>query len=386
MEHVGKLIGLLGLLACATLRAETTPLNQPLQEEQEITIACELTQAPKQHDIPVFQSQKDSDAAKGAYHYKLWLPKGYLADAQRRWPCMFIASAGGNAGMGNMAGHLKSGGYIVVMLVESKNGPWPPIIGNFLAAHDDAVKRVRIQEGLKFATGMSGGARASSVFAQIRPGFTGLIMQGAGAAYPENSSAYLVAGLKRNHDLLYAITMGDTDSNKVEVAKMRAALATPKLLVLEFKGGHQWAPIDVFDRAIDWMERQIYVDGPARADLKPVYMAYFNSQLEKWRAATTPWERYKLDDSLLTLARSRNLTMEPSLAPALREMQAEAFKLRTDPAIAKESLAADALRRLEQSRDRTPPAKFSTDCLDLARRYPGTEAAAKAQEMAGGAK
>src|SRR5437879_2850126 len=132
MEHIGKLIGLLGLLACATLRAETTPLNQPLQEEQEITIACELTQAPK--------------------------------------------------------------------------------------LHDDPVKRVRIQEGLKFATGMSGGARASSVFVQIRPGFTGLIMQGASAAEDDKGN-YLIPGLKRNHELLYALTMGDTDSNKPEIAK-----------------------------------------------------------------------------------------------------------------------------------------------------------------------
>ena len=89
---------------------------------------------------------------------------------------MFIASPSGNASMGAMAERLKSGGYVVVMLVESKNGPWGPIVGNFLAAHDDVVQRVRIQEGLKFATGMSGGARASSVFVQARPGFAGLIL------------------------------------------------------------------------------------------------------------------------------------------------------------------------------------------------------------------
>jgi len=379
-----KGIALFVVFACSALRAEITPLTEPLQEEKITTIECELTKAPQLHEVPVFDSQKDADEAKGTYHYKLWLPKGYLADAKRQWPCMFIASAGGNAGMGNMTARLKSGGYVVVMLVESKNGSWSPIVGNFLAAHDDVVKRVRIQEGLKFATGQSGGARASSVFVQLRPGFAGLIMQSAGAAYLKNN-AYATAGLKRNADLLSCILMGDSDKNGGEIAKMRAALGTQKLRVFEFKGGHVWAPAETFDSALDWMEQQIYVEGPPRPELKPVYIAYFNTQLEKRHAAATPWQCYKLDNDLLDLARSRNLSMEPSLAEVLREAQAETFKLRADPAVAKEASAAQALKSIEDGRSHSSAAQFTTDCQDFAKRYPGTEAAAKAQELAGAA-
>ena len=37
--------------------------------------------------------------------------------------------------------------HVVVMLIESRNGPWAPTIGNFFAAHDDVVRRIRIREG-----------------------------------------------------------------------------------------------------------------------------------------------------------------------------------------------------------------------------------------------
>jgi hypothetical protein len=157
--------------------------------------------------------------------------------------------------MGQMSAWLTSHGYIVVMLVESKNGPWPTIIGNFLAAHDDVVKRVRIQEGLKIATGVSGGARASSIFVQLRPGFSGLIMQAAGVAYGEDGR-YHVAGLKRIHPLFAVMTMGDSDENRGEAERMKAALDGQDLLMLNFKGGHTEAPKDVIERVLDEYERQ----------------------------------------------------------------------------------------------------------------------------------
>src|SRR5258706_14194118 len=101
----------LALALCFEVVAETTPLTQPLQEEKEITITCELTQAPKAGEVPIFSSPQEAERSKGTYHYKLWLPRGYLADTQQRWPCLFIASPGGNADMGHMARWLKANQY-----------------------------------------------------------------------------------------------------------------------------------------------------------------------------------------------------------------------------------------------------------------------------------
>ena len=238
----------------------TTPLNTPLQEQTETLITCELTRAPGPGETRIFSTPKDADTAKGVWHYKLWLPAGYLAAPLKKWPCMFIMSPGGNASMGNMADHLKSKGYVVVLLVESKNGPWGPVVGNFLAAHDDVIKRVRIEEGKKFATGHSGGARGSSLFVQARPGFGGIILQSAGPASVNNG--YDVGGIQRNGKLYVAMTMGDSDGNKSEVDRTKTAINNPaRFQSYPFAGGHMWAPKEVFEQAITWIEQKNGMNG-----------------------------------------------------------------------------------------------------------------------------
>lgn len=237
--------------------AETTPPSDPLVEQKETLVTCELKQAPKLSEFPLFESTKEAAGAKGVYHYKLWIPEGYNADSKKAWPCMFIASPSGKAGMGNMASWLKASGYVVVMLVEAKNGPTAPIIGNFLAAHDDVVKRVRIQDGLKFATGQSGGARVSATFVQLRPGFAGVILQAAGASQ-NDKGVYYVSKLKGSHPIFVAMIMGDKDSNKSEVERMKALISPPYFMAFPFAGGHAWAPTDVFEKAMGWMEQQLY--------------------------------------------------------------------------------------------------------------------------------
>jgi len=227
-------------------------LIQPLSDEVETKITCELTQAPRYSDVPVFKTEKEAQKTLGTYHYKLWLPKGYNADLSKRWPCMFVMSPSGNASMRPMTDYLKNNGFVVVMLVEAKNGPWEPIVGNFLAAHDDVIKRVRIDESQKYATGQSGGARGSSVFVQLRSGFCGLILQSAGASFDDKNN-YNVAGIKSNARLRIAMTMGASDKNKPETERMKKLFDGRKLAVFEFNGGHVWAPADVFEKAMAWV-------------------------------------------------------------------------------------------------------------------------------------
>lgn len=376
------LIAALLLPAAAILRAETTPLSTPLAEEKETTIECELKDAPHQSEIPVYKDPADPAKTPGVYHYKLWIPKGYNEDAQRRWPCFFVMSPGGNAGFATMKDRLRGGGYVVVMLEEAKNGDWPPIIGNFLAAHDDVVQRVRIQEGLKFATGQSGGARASSVFAQIRPGFSGLIMQAAGASYEKDTDHYNVAGLKRNTGLWIALTMGDHDGNKSEIDPLTRQLGAAHLKIWMFPGGHAWAPAGTFNEALDWIEHKIYFEGPAQLALQPAYSQYFKNHLATLQAATTPWEKYKLGNDLLLFTQARGSALDPQSAAIARNLPGFVMQLRNDPAVTREAMAADALTRLQADQAHTDPTVFNSACLDLATRYPGTEAAARAQQLA----
>lgn len=245
----------LTLAVTAFARAENiTPLGAGLREEADLWVTCALSTPPRLGEIPVLQSKAECNSAAGIYHYKLWLPRGYLAQPHRSWPCVFIASPFGNARMGNMAESLKRT-HVVVMLVESRNGPWPPTIGNFLAAHDDVVRRIRIREGQKIATGLSGGARASSVFVQVRPGFAGVILQGAGVARTDNG-AYYFNHIARYPAMHFALLIGENDPRRTEIAELQHQIAPDHLAVLLFHGGHQWAPTDVFTKALSWIENQ----------------------------------------------------------------------------------------------------------------------------------
>ncbi len=356
-----------------TLWAETTPMNEPLPEQTEITIACECTKT-------------ESGAQTGTYHYRLWLPKGYSADPQRRWPCIFIANPSGFANpskagsMMRMGPWLKSHGYVAVMLVESKNGPWAPIFGNFIAAHDDVIKRVRIQEGLKIATGFSGGSRASSCFVQMRPGFSGLIMQSAAGTQSPSGG---LTKLRDNPSFFVAMTFGKNDNIcKGEDKLAKSVFAnSPRFKLWYFDGAHAWAPQEQFEEAITWMEKQIYEQGTPNPALRPVYIQHFQSEAARLSETTGAWQRYKLIDALFTFSRSRNIANEPSIAPRLRELQAEAVKLYSDPAVTREAQAAEALKRLEQSAGRGSPSIFEMTRQNIIRQFAGTEAATKAENL-----
>lgn len=253
------------------------------------------------------------------------------------------------------------------------------------------TQRARIQEGLKFTTGMSGGARAASVFAQMRPGFGDVIVQAAGFAFHANG-VNIMNNLRNMPGFLVGMTMGESDSNIREVQRLPGALPpTTKYSIHMFPGGHEWAPAEIFDRALTWMEREIYVTAPARAALQPAYASYFKRNHAAFAAfaafaaagATgSPWARYQTASDLLTVARARNLATIPEFAAPIREIQSEVARLRADPVVAKEAMASDSLRSLERLNARATPAKVADDYRNFAKRHAGTEAAKKAEEAA----
>jgi predicted esterase len=211
-----------------------TPLTEPLKDGTETRITC------------TFKGTGKSAAMAGTYHYKLWVPEGYTADPKKTWKTIFIADPNGKAKLGAMADWIKAHGYIAVMLEESKNGPWEPILGNFLAAHEDVVKRMRVAEGKKVATGFSGGARASSLFVTLVPGFGGLVLQGAGCSDVNPDGTYVTKDIKVKS---VAGTFGKKDMNYKEAARLKKSFGA-RIEVFEFEGGHQWAPKEIIEQAL----------------------------------------------------------------------------------------------------------------------------------------
>jgi hypothetical protein len=111
---------------------------------------------------------------------------------------------------------------------------------------------VRLLPGGKVATGFSGGARASSVFAALGDGFGGVILQGAGIGRLDNG----MPGLKGTQLAGIVVTMGKSDPNRAELPMLRT-ITDGRVEVMEFSGGHQWAPRDVVEKALDYVDARL---------------------------------------------------------------------------------------------------------------------------------
>ena len=248
-------LGVIGALALSCARATT---HEPrVAEQQEVTITCELTQAPKWSDIPVFESATDCLAATRYVSLRALVAQG-LSRRHAAPLALHVHCRRGRPREDGEYGRLAQGPGL--RLSSCSSNPKTVRGHRSLAISSPrmttSVQRVGIQEGLKFATGISGGARASSVFVQIRPGFSGLILQGAGLAYKTNG-VYVVAGLRRTPPIYVAMTMGDHDKHQVEVEDMRRWIGSSHFQSFAFPGGHEWAPAETFERAIAWVEDKV---------------------------------------------------------------------------------------------------------------------------------
>jgi hypothetical protein len=276
-------------------------------------------------------NRADMDAT---YRYRVYLPEDYAMNASQRYPCFFIAMPGGNARMGALDGFLRRNRWIVVMLVESKNGT-PDWFPNFLAAHDDAVKRFRILDDYKFATGVSGGARCCSSYPELRDGFAGLLLQAASFG-----ASPALAKTKDGYSHLAVVgTFGDKDYNFKEVDLIRRQFQADVPVRNEvFEGKHGGAPRDVATRSIEWLERKVFVESriPRKDRALAAKWCYDNTRAALGRA-TSPAEKALLLRKLLKVAENG---LASSDAKGLTGYRNEFAKFADDATAAKELAAA----------------------------------------------
>ncbi|MDR2981248.1 MAG: hypothetical protein LBV12_03270 [Puniceicoccales bacterium] len=324
---------------CVFSHAEITPLDQKIPEEKVTLVKCPLD--AKNPKIPAIGKRPVEKLDFGEYSYNLWIPKGYEASGSRKWPCVFIASPQGKAGMGAMAEHLKGSGYIVVMLQESKNGKDGHCAENFIAAHDDVTKRLRVAEGLKFATGMSGGARASSEFVQLRSGFGGLFQQAAGFAY--DSAGKKVENLpKKNFCIVTTIGSNDT-MNFTEWVSIYFLLprGVPFQPLLS-KAPHGWASAETATRAFMFMECTTLLNVTPSNDTKAAAKSWLTRQAQIIPQQSALADKILLAEKTLQAATKQNVGNEPALDALKKQLQ----QWKSDPKAATELKANDAFWKL----------------------------------------
>lgn len=344
---VAETIAALAVAVQFSAMAEPTPVDAELKVDAETAIECEYRggDAPIAGILPT----------PGIYHYRLYLPRDYNQGTQRHYPVMFIASPSGNAAMGAMADRLKRDRWIVAMLVESRNGPDEAPTANFLAAHDDVLRRTRALPDLKAATGLSGGARASSFNAAWRPGFRAVIFQAAGffsslrgpkgrdivSRYPDGLMLYALFG---NADYNFA--------KNFESEVFRRDLP-PRLVprVEIFRGGHNWAPAGCFSNAMDMLEATVFLD-PKTNPSPRACSWYFDTLAERLNITQDPMTRRETIDSALAVALTGRLQTDPAVAARITTLKETVAAIRAQPGMKREMEARKAYRKACEARTR----------------------------------
>jgi predicted esterase len=232
------MIAILPFLLAALLGASETPAGA----------------MPRGEVVPKVVCQADAEQS-----YALYLPTHFVMD--RTWPILYLHDPRRH---GEQAVELfreaaeKYGWILAGSNNTESDGPMAPNIKAMAAMWDDTHRTLPIDPRRVYATGFSGGARASCLLAQKTGKVAGVIGCGAGFAEglpPEKSLPFVYFG-----------AVGDKDFNYLEMRELDATLArlkaTHRLAV--FDGPHRWPPADVCLRAVEWMEREAM-----RANLRP---------------------------------------------------------------------------------------------------------------------
>jgi|GEM_PF-1565945 len=318
-------------MSLPALAQGVTPMDTPLPEGKETLISVTYGE----NKIP--------------FHYRVYIPVGYNSpeNAKRPYPVIFISSPSGKAKMGNMANWLKKNEFIVIMLIEAKNGPWDPILRNFLSAYNDAVERLRIEATMMFGTGMSGGARATGWYNGIvgrackTHAFAGMVLQGAvTSGNPKNDLV-----LKALPSTSVAVVMGKKDPNAREIAIGAKTILPPtRYKAFMFDGGHKWGPEKTVSEALEWVYQRA-LQNPQRKP-SPGYLFWKADFLwqEAQKVDNVISYGAKLEEVKVKLRLVGRVAKKGKVADATKELtekvDAELKRLRTVEAYSQEKLAA----------------------------------------------
>ena len=198
-------------------------------------------------------------ASDAEQSYALYLPRSFSMD--RTWPILYLHDPrrhGAQAVELFREAAEKYGWILAGSNNTESDGPMSPNIKAMVAMWDDTHRTLPIDPRRVYATGFSGGARASCLLAQKTGKVAGVI--GCGAGFAEGNPP------EKNLPFVYFGAVGDKDFNYLEMRALDATLAklktTHRLAV--FDGPHRWPPADVCLRAVEWMEREAM-----RAGLRP---------------------------------------------------------------------------------------------------------------------
>lgn len=212
--------------------------------------------------------------------YALYLPSSY--SPQRRWPIIYAFDpfARGKVPVELYKDAAEKYGYIVVGSNNAKNGPSNLEMEAAQAIWEDTHRLFAIDKDRVYTTGLSGAGRFATAFALYcyTCSIAGVISHGAG--YPVSRA------LAANEHFLYYVAVGDADFNYPEILALRSKKDEQgaAFRVKIYPGPHQWAPPDVVEDAIEWLEVKAMQAGKKDPDAAFIQRMFDKVQAEAARA------------------------------------------------------------------------------------------------------
>jgi dienelactone hydrolase len=260
--------------------------------------------------------------------YALYLPSNYTPS--KRWPILYAFDPGarGRIPVTLYKDAAEKHGYIVAGSNNSQNFTNEPPERSIFAIWQDTHQRFSLDEHRTYTTGFSGGARTATMVALRCPVCTvaGVIAHGAG--YPNSDKP------SQKDTFLYFAAVGNQDFNWGEIVELRRAreeLGLPYRVEV-FDGEHQWAPADIVEEAIQWMQLKAMQMGSLPRD--DAFIGQFFSEMEA-RAKEVENRR----DAIAQLSAYRSLVSDFS---GLREVGRYGEKL---AALKRSSLLKEAFKK-----------------------------------------
>lgn len=303
-------------------------------------------------------------SADASQSYALYVPSNYTRE--KKWPVIFCfdASARGRMPVERLQASAEKYGYLVAGSLNSRNGPWSENAKAIHAMVHDVEAHFSLDPQRIYTTGVSGGARVATNVA-LSGWAKGVIACAAG--FP-----VLADGLPKNVPFVFFGTTGTEDFNYGELMRLDGELEQRKAAhrIVVFKGGHEWAPAELFTEAVEWLELQAM-----RAGTRPKDEEFIRAQLAARAAAAaaqTGVERWRALKSILadfegladvgevaqqekTLGASREvkegLKKERSLAAREDTLLAELGSVALESGAEKQRLAAQLKKEAEAPED-----------------------------------
>lgn len=248
--------------------------------------------------------------------YALYLPSAYTPE--KRWPIVygFDPAARGKVPVRLYKDVAEKNGYIFAASNNWRN--FSDSAKDATAMWQDTHIRLSLDERRSYTTGFSGGARMAGYLAlhckqcQI----AGVIAHGAG--YP--------TGGMPSASILYFLAVGDQDFNWPEVITIRREREEQgwPYRVQVFAGPHQWAPPEIFEDAIEWMQLKAMQAGNVPPD--DGFLAQFFRRVQEQAE-----DAAKQGDALVQLAAYRLLLSDFSGLKDVTQYEPRLAALKASP-------------------------------------------------------